>query len=85
MAKKKLSESIYNVKRIPNRRMCMTFKTSAEIKIKIINTYAPHMGYKLGERAKYWEEIIGVMKQLNKNDCVIWCTDNNGEIGRTRK
>ena len=61
--------------------MCITLNTSGKNTIKIINTCAPHMGYSIGERTKYWKELSGITKQLNKNDFVIRRTENNGQIG----
>ena len=76
--KKKLSENICNIGRISNRSMCITIKTSGGNKIEIITTYAPHIGYNIGERSKYWAEISCITKKINKNECVIRCADSNG-------
>ena len=77
--------NICNIERISPRSMCLTFKTSDGNRIEIINTYAPHMGYNIGERTNYWKEICGITHQINQNDCVIWRTDNNGQFGKRRK
>ena len=60
--------------------MQITLSSSNKNNIKIINTYAPHMGYDKGGRIKYWEEINENMQNNNKKGCIIWCTDNNGQI-----
>ena len=38
------------------------------------------MGYNKGERIQYWKNISNNLEQISKNDCIIWCTDNNGQI-----
>ena len=38
------------------------------------------MGYNKGERIEYWEKINKTIDQINKNDCIIWCTHNNGHV-----
>ena len=57
-------------------------KTSNKNKIKIIHTYAPHMGSNPGERDKYCKEISGIAKQINKNDCANFRSVDNGQIGK---
>ena len=77
--------NICNIERISDRSMAITLKTSDKNKIKIINTCAPHMGYNAGGRTKYWKEISNITRQTDKKDCIIWCTDNNGQIGKMKK
>ena len=38
------------------------------------------MGYNKGERTEYWKDIKNKLTNINKNDCILWCTDNNGQI-----
>ena len=38
------------------------------------------MGCNKGERTEYWKETNKTLERTNKNDCIIWCTDNNGQI-----
>ena len=48
--------------------------------IKILNTYAPHMGYEKGWRSKYRVGISGDLETKKNIDCIVWRTDNNGQI-----
>ena len=73
---------------ISNSSTGIVLKTSGGGKINIINTYAPHMGYRLGESAMYWGGGGGGRdkryRETNKDTgCVIRCTDNNTHIGQT--
>ena len=38
------------------------------------------MDYENGTRIKYCEEICENLKNNNNEDCIVWCTDNNGQI-----
>ena len=80
MIRNNINHTVKNVERISNRCIIITLSTSKNNNIKIINTYAPHMGYDSGERTKYWKEISQIMKNINNKDCIVWCTDNNGQI-----
>ena len=55
--------------------------------IVITNTYAPDMNKTIDERKNYWdkvEENIYTPKEKD-NKIHIWLTDNNGQLGTTRK
>ena len=81
MVRKNLVNAITNIKRISNRNISIQIKISKKkTNLEIINTYAPHMGYNKGERTEYWKEVNKTLEQNNKNDCIIRCTDNNGQI-----
>jgi len=54
-------------------------------KITILNTYAPHMCYNTGEREEYWAKIGETLKATNAKDCIIWGTDNNGQVAQQNK
>jgi len=54
-------------------------------KITIPNTYSPHMCYDTGERKEYWANIGETLKETNTNDCIIWGTDNNGQMAQGNK
>ena len=71
---------------ISHRVMHITLKSNLEFKnIQILNTYAPHMGYCQDERTKYWNDVKSVLKQTNTKQCIIWTTDNNGQIASETK
>ena len=38
------------------------------------------MGYAINELDQYWQEIKGILRNMNKKQCMIWTTDNNGQI-----
>ena len=50
--------------------------------IQILNTYAPHMGYATNEHDTYWQELKGILQNMNKKQRMIWTTDNNGQIAK---
>ena len=52
--------------------------------ITIVNTYAPRMCYNTGEREEYWE-IGNTLKSINNKDCIIWGSDNNGQVAKENK
>jgi len=54
-------------------------------KITILNTFAPHMCYNTGEREEYWAKIGETLKAINSKGCVIWGTDNNGQVAQVNK
>ena len=53
--------TIANVTRNSNRNISIEIKTSSKTTLRIINIYAPYMGYNNGERVKYWEDIYNRM------------------------
>ena len=61
---------------------CISLNTGNKnkTKIKIINTYAPRMGYNIEERNSYLGETSNIIKNTNEKYCIIWRTDNNGQI-----
>ena len=40
------------------------------------------MGYSKENRDEYWGEIKKIHKGTDKNDMIIWATDNNGQIAK---
>ena len=50
-----------------------------------MNTYAPHMFYNTGERGEFWAKIGETLKATNNEDCIIWGTDNNGQVAQENK
>ena len=38
------------------------------------------MGYYQTELIGYWESVKEALRQTNKNQCIIWATDNNAGI-----
>ena len=55
------------------------------LQIAILNTYAPHMIYNAGGREEYWKKIGETLKEANRKDCIIWGTDNNGQVAQENK
>ena len=82
--RKQPSRSIEEICKTPNRITYATLQTNIKCSnIQIINTYAPNMGYSMEERTLYWQEIKEIPPQkLNNKQCVIWTTDNNGQIAK---
>ena len=93
---KYLKNNITNVIRDNGRYIQMTLQGEHfRNPILLINTYAPNQGYDDESRKQYWKDVCKEFK-LNKkmNDDnekkhssripLIWLTDNNGEIGRTK-
>ena len=66
MVRKNLVNTITNIKRISNRNISIQIKISKNTNLKIINTYAPHMGYNKGERTGYWKEVNKTLEQIIK-------------------
>ena len=63
--------------------MELRLKTGKNIKdILILNTYAPHMGYKIEHIQKYWNKINAYISLIPKKYIRMWCTDNNGQLRR---
>ena len=60
--------------------MSITVKMSQKNNIYIINTYARHMMNNKGGRTNQWYDIKNNIQNTNKNDCIIWFADNNGQI-----
>ena len=76
-----LETSIVDIAIISHRVMHITLKSNLKFKrIQILKTYAPHMGYSHDERTKYWNDVKSVLQQTNAKQCIIWTTDNNGQI-----
>ena len=44
----------------------------------------PHMSYNAGER-EYWKRTGETLKEVNRKDCIIWGTDNNGQVAQENK
>ena len=70
MVRGNLLNAIANIKWNLNRNMSIRIKTSNKTNIRIINTYARHMGYNKGGRVKFWKDINKIMRNINKNDCL---------------
>ena len=80
---KELTESITDVQKIPHRIMHMALKTNARCKkIRIINSYAPHIGYGKEEQIQYWGEMGEILQHTDQKQCTIWMADNNGQIAK---
>ena len=74
---------IKNVIRTNGRLMEIRLKTGNLIKsLSIINTYAPHKGYKQETIENYWNTTRAYLSLIPKNLTKIWGTDNNGQIAR---
>jgi len=78
--RKNLTNEITNIRRTSGRNMSIIIETSKKTNIRILNTYAPHMGYDNGERTKYRKEINTTLNENKNDDCIIWRTGNNGQI-----
>ena len=84
--KKDIKENILQIARINERIMKIRLETNIHGgKITILNTYAPHMSYNAGEREEYWKKIGETLKEANRKDCIIWGTDNNGQVAQENK
>ena len=78
---KNIENDIKQITRHSNRIMTMEIHTGVKgCNIKIICSYAPHMGYEKQIRDQYWIQIKEVLQQNNSKHCIIWGTDNNGQI-----
>ena len=40
------------------------------------------MGYIQTEIRQYWKDIKDVLNNVNNKQCLIWATDNNGQIAK---
>ena len=38
------------------------------------------MGYCRNELDKYWTDVKNILQNVNTKQCLIWATDNNGQI-----
>ena len=43
------------------------------------------MSYNAGEREEYWKRTGETLKEINRKDCIIWGTDNNGQVAQENK
>ena len=51
--------------------------------ITLLTTYAPHKGYTAKERKQHFDQVGQAIQQIPKSHMAIWCTDSNGQLGRT--
>ena len=83
MIKEDWYQNIEKITRHSNRSIQIALNTGDKNKkLQILNTYAPHMGYGKEDRDEYWKETKGILKQIKKDDILVWTTDNNGQIAR---
>jgi len=83
---KELSANIIEITRA-NWRI-MKIRPSTNIhggKITILNTYAPHLRYNTVEREEYRAKVGETLHRINTKDCLIWGTDNNGQVAQWTK
>ena len=81
-----LTANIKEVTKCNERLMYMRIQTEKDTNnILLMNSYAPHMGYKADIRKKYWTEIKDAIQKKKGKECIIWATDNNGQISRDIK
>ena len=80
-----LADKVKTINRITQRITYVTLDTKNNpIPVTILNTYAPHSGYTIIEKGKYWEEVKKTYKNISKHHLTIWATDNNGQLGRPK-
>ena len=85
LIKQSWNNNVKKIERHTHRCMKITMETGiGNKKLHILNTYAPHMGYRRKDRDEYWSIIKKVMGETPENDLVVWTTDNNGQIARTK-
>ena len=61
--------------------MEIRIKTSKSVKdISILNTYAPHAGYKIETLKNYWNNTNAYISLIPQKYLKIWRSDNNGQV-----
>ena len=78
-----IANMIFAIERIDNRIITITLDTpNNPIPVTIINTYAPHKGYRDEIRKEHWEKVTKQLGKIPKKHLKIWTADTNGQVGR---
>ena len=81
-----LQHRVKQTERIDRRilKIILTSK-NATAPITVLATYAPHMGYTVGERKQHWILSQETIKQIPTTNLRIWCADANGQLGNRNR
>ena len=78
--RKKLAESVVEMKRVSDRLMAMKLEIKGSI-LNIVSGYAPQVNYSMEEINDFWENLNGLIKSISTEERIVSGADLNGHVG----